>query len=65
MMAIPGMDKNTNLTGKQSGTFTIDEKTGMLRHSKFKTNINGVVIVMGREVPISIKMIKEIAIKEM
>lgn len=60
-----GKDVTTNLKGDQSGILHIDEKTGMVLTGKIKTSIEGTVQVMGREVPIIIKMSKEIQSKRL
>ncbi len=57
---IMGQDVNTDLTGEQSSSFKIDTKTGMLVYGKTNTAVKGTIAVVGREVPVTIKMKKEI-----
>jgi hypothetical protein len=58
--AIMGHEVSSNLTGRQTGNFKADISTGMLLRGESNTSIEGTMQVMGREVPISIKMKKQI-----
>jgi hypothetical protein len=60
---VMGQDVQTNLKGGQTSKFTTDIKTGMLLYGRTNTSIKGTIQVAGREVPIKIKMKKEIAVK--
>jgi len=44
-----------DLKGKQQGQYEMDTKTGMLISCNIKANVEGIVEVMGREIPITIK----------
>ncbi|MDX2048319.1 MAG: DUF6263 family protein [Chitinophagaceae bacterium] len=63
--SVLGYNVASSLKGKQTGEYKADAETGMLLSSKTKTSIEGTVQMMGREVPVSIKMIKEINAKKM
>jgi len=46
---------SAQLEGKQEGEFQIETKTGILLNSRITAGIDGKLLVMGREVPVSIK----------
>jgi Family of unknown function (DUF6263) len=60
---IMGQQVNTNLNGEQTGRFKTDITTGMLQYGKTNTTINGTINVQGHEVPVRIKMKKEVILK--
>jgi hypothetical protein len=60
---VMGQDVTTDLTGEQTSTFKTDTKTGMLLYGKTNTSIKGTIAVVGREVPVTIKMKKETLLK--
>lgn len=60
---IMGQQVTTNLTGEQSANFKIDLSSGMLQYNKSKTTISGTVTVQGHELPLTIKMKKEISLQ--
>ena len=45
----------TNLNGHQEGKYEMEAKTGMMINSKISAKINGMVVMMGREVPVVMK----------
>lgn len=60
-----GMEANANLTGKQSGEYEVDMRTGLLINEESSSTIKGEVEVMGRKVPITIKMKRKVEGKRM
>ncbi len=63
--ALMGYNMTSDLTGSQTGEYETDLATGTLLSSKTKTTIQGTVQVMGREVPLKMKVIKEITVKKL
>lgn len=61
---IMGQQVTTDLTGEQNGKYKTDITTGMLILGKTNTSVKGTIQVQGREVPISIKLKKEIVLKQ-
>ena len=45
-------DVNTNLNGSQDGKYEVDIKTGMLKNHKMTANVEGLIQVLGRDVPL-------------
>ncbi len=58
------MEHMRDFKGNQSGTYIIFEKSGLLNKAATKSNFTGVVRVMGRDVPVSIKVKREINVKK-
>ncbi len=55
-VVVPGGGKaSIVLTGEQESEFEMEKETGMLIACRIKTNIEGVLQMMGREIPIKIK----------
>lgn len=50
----------TELNGKMEGFIQINKQTGVVEKNKSKTTIKGILNIMGREVPISIQIKKQI-----
>lgn len=57
---VMGYEVMSNMKGTQKGYFETDVKTGMLLKSESSTALNGSMQIMGREVPIEIKVMKTI-----
>lgn len=60
-----GFDVTTNLSGTQSGRFKADVSTGLVMYSKSNTSITGNLQLMGKEVPVKIRVKKESKAKKM
>ncbi len=56
---------NADLKGTQEGEFEVDTQTGMLLNGKSSATIKGSLQLMGREVPITIKMKRKVEGKKM
>jgi hypothetical protein len=54
-----GYDVTTNLSGTQSGEFKASVLTGLVMYAKSKTSISGDLQLLGRNVPVTIKVKKE------
>lgn len=50
-----GSNVTTDLRGQQKGEFRIDIKTGMLVSAKVMLTVKGTLLVMGREIPLTIE----------
>lgn len=50
-----GMDMFMNLSGKGTGQYSFDVKTGIIRSKTLNTNASGTVDVMGQQIPMSIE----------
>ena len=62
---IMGNNVTTDLNGEQTGTIKIDQATGILIESKINSSVEGVIQLLGKEVPVKIKTKKEISVKRM
>jgi hypothetical protein len=62
---IMGTDVNADLKGEQDGTFNIDLRTGLLIYQKTSASIKGNITLVDREVPITIKIKKEISSRKL
>jgi len=61
---IMGQQVTTNLNGEQTGNFKTDISTGMLQSGKTDISIKGTIQVSGREVPVTLKIKKEIVLSQ-
>jgi Family of unknown function (DUF6263) len=50
-----GYNVTTNLTGKQTGEYQVDTKTGMVLSATVTVNVEGTLETMGREIPLTIE----------
>ena len=64
-MSLMGTDVTMNTTGKQEGHFETDVTTGLLMNSQSTTTMEGNFQVMGKEIPVSIKVTRHITGKKM
>jgi len=55
-----GYDVSTNIKGSQKGEFSADMQTGLVTHGLSMLSIKGTIQVLGKEVPATIKVTKEI-----
>jgi hypothetical protein len=56
--SILGYSLSTSLKGEEKGMYELDITTGMLTNSEVYSNISGSLQVLGRDIPISIKITK-------
>lgn len=61
---IMGLSVMTNLKGDQTGSITMNTATGIILSNVSAVSMNGTIQVMGKEVPITIKMKKEVKSKK-
>ncbi len=54
-----GYDVTTNLSGTHSGEFEANVRSGLVMYTKSKTSISGDLQLLGRNVPVTIKVKKE------
>ncbi|HEV2480294.1 MAG TPA: hypothetical protein VGS79_11540 [Puia sp.] len=45
----------TNFKGKQKGEYQVDTRTGLLLNATVSVNVDGTLVAMGREVPLTIE----------
>jgi hypothetical protein len=64
-MSVMGNDVTMNTTGKQKGHFETDAVTGLLVNGQSTTSMEGTFLVMGKDIPVSIKVTKHITGKKM
>jgi hypothetical protein len=62
---IMGTNVDADLKGEQDGIFDIDLRTGLLIYQKTNASIKGNIKLLDREVPITIKIKKEISSKKL
>lgn len=61
---IAGYQVNTSLTGSQTGQFKTDMLTGMLLEASTKTTLDGEVQMLGRSIPLTMVIKKEVSLKK-
>lgn len=64
-MNISGYQVNTNLTGSQTGEFKTDMQTGLLKEASIRTKLDGEVQLMGRTVPLSVTIKKDVSLRKL
>ena len=57
---IMGYDVSANVKGSQKGEFTADMQTGLVTHGLSTLSVEGTIQVLGKEVPATIKVTREI-----
>ena len=60
-----GYSVNTSLQGNEDSKFQIESATGFLVNSRQESTLKGTIQMMGQEIPIKIKSIKEVATRKM
>ena len=60
-----GSEVQANLEGTQKGTYEADITTGLLMKGKSTTSMEGIIQLMGREVPVKIVISKQMATKKL
>jgi len=62
---IMGFKAAADFKGKEEGTYAVDINSGILTNAKSNTSMQGNVQVMGRDVPVTIELKKEISVKKL
>lgn len=62
---ILGTSVTTTLQGNQEGNYKIDMRTGLLQKGKSNTSLEGTFQVMGRDVPVKMKITKTLSGKKL
>ena len=62
---VMGIDAATKIEGKQESHFEADTNTGLLLAGQSTTSMDGTIQMMGKEIPITIKITKHITGKKM